>query len=137
MQLCTRALQNVFALLKPAPRLKLARRPSTPKLSKNGSSNHETSRKGSIVLPAEKLKIVVTQPRRVAAISMTKRICFERGLKNFDGEVSYAIRFDDRTSASTNLRYVTDGILVRECISVGFDSSLGSATREVQRGHTR
>lgn len=64
------------------------------------------------------LSIVVTQPRRVAAISMTKRICQERGIEEFAGEVSYAIRFDDRTTEKTKMRYLTDGILVRECISV-------------------
>lgn len=68
----------------------------------------------------DKINIVVTQPRRVATISMTKRICYERGLPEaHGGEVAYAIRFDDRTSDRTKLRYVTDGILVRECISVG------------------
>ena len=65
-----------------------------------------------------KLNIVVTQPRRVAAISMTKRICHERGVVEYTDEVSYAIRFDDRTTDKTRIRYVTDGILVRECISV-------------------
>lgn len=71
----------------------------------------------------EKLKLCVTQPRRVAAISMAKRICFERGRK-LGKEISYAIRFDDRTSKETNLRYVTDGILVRECINVKNFSSI-------------
>jgi HrpA-like RNA helicase len=68
--------------------------------------------------PDERVRIVVTQPRRVAAISMTKRICFERGLPELGGEISYAIRFDDKTTEKTKMRYVTDGILVRECISV-------------------
>ena len=66
---------------------------------------------------SERLCICVTQPRRVAAISMCKRICYERNLDLGD-EVSYAIRFDDRTTKNTTLRYITDGILVRECINV-------------------
>ena len=67
--------------------------------------------------PADKrLKICITQPRRVATVSMAKRLCFERNIP-FGEEVSYAIRFDDRTSDKTNLRYVTDGILVRELIN--------------------
>lgn len=66
----------------------------------------------------KKLNIVITQPRRVATISMAKRIKYERGLPDDDSEVAYAIRFDDRTTSKTSLRYVTDGILVRECISV-------------------
>lgn len=65
----------------------------------------------------KKLRICVTQPRRVAAISMAKRICYERG-KKLGKEISYAIRFDDKTVDDTFLRYVTDGILVRECINV-------------------
>lgn len=67
----------------------------------------------------DRLKICITQPRRVATISMAKRICYERGRK-LGNEVSYAIRFDDRTTDETCLRYVTDGILVRECINVRF-----------------
>ena len=61
------------------------------------------------------MRICVTQPRRVAAISMTKRICYERR-KVLGKEISYAIRFDDRCTEFTQMRYVTDGILVRECI---------------------
>lgn len=61
------------------------------------------------------MRICVTQPRRVATISMAKRICYERR-RILGKEISYAIRFDDRCSEHTKLRYVTDGILVRECI---------------------
>ena len=63
------------------------------------------------------LSIVVTQPRRVAAIAMAQRVCHERSVR-FGEEISYAIRFDDRCTERTKLRYVTDGILVRECLSV-------------------
>ncbi len=65
----------------------------------------------------EKLSIVVTQPRRVAAVSIARRVFEERNVK-FGDEISYAIRFDDRCTDNTKLRYVTDGILVRECLSV-------------------
>ncbi|CAK74068.1 unnamed protein product (macronuclear) [Paramecium tetraurelia] len=61
------------------------------------------------------LKIVVTQPRRMAAISMAKRVAFERN-QNLGIEVGYSIRFDNSTTNTTQLRYVTDGILVRECL---------------------
>jgi len=63
-----------------------------------------------------KLKIVITQPRRMAAISMANRICYERKCALGDN-VGYTIRFDDKTSVNTQLKYVTDGILVRECLS--------------------
>jgi HrpA-like RNA helicase len=66
----------------------------------------------------KRLSIVVTQPRRVATISMAKRINFERGFPADNPEIAYAIRFDDRTTPATMMRYVTDGILVRECINV-------------------
>jgi len=61
------------------------------------------------------MKVVVTQPRRIAAISMAKRICYERKA-NMGEKVGYTIRFDDKTSEKTVLRYVTDGILVRQCL---------------------
>lgn len=61
--------------------------------------------------------MVVTQPRRMAAVAMAKRVCFERGME-FGDEISYCIRFDDHTTENTNLRYVTDGVLVRECLTV-------------------
>ena len=76
------------------------------------------SKLDSHLVDKDKLNIVVTQPRRVATISMMKRICQERGLSESGEEVSYSIRFDDRCTPNTKLRYLTDGILVRECISV-------------------
>lgn len=72
----------------------------------------------------QKLSIVVTQPRRVATTSMAKRIKYERGLKENDPEVSYAIRFDDRTTPQTKLRYLTDGILVKECVTVSYSQTV-------------
>lgn len=65
----------------------------------------------------DRLSIVVTQPRRVAAVAMARRVCQERNIR-FGDEISYAIRFDDKCTDNTKLRYVTDGILVRECLTV-------------------
>lgn len=63
--------------------------------------------------------IVVTQPRRVAAISVANRVAAERGTTVGD-EVGYTVRFDDKcTPGVTRIRYVTDGILAREAISMG------------------
>jgi ATP-dependent RNA helicase DHX8/PRP22 len=45
---------------------------------------------------------------------MARRLCEERRSR-LGGEVGYSIRFEDRTSSQTRIRYVTDGILVREC----------------------
>jgi ATP-dependent RNA helicase DHX8/PRP22 len=48
---------------------------------------------------------------------MAKRICYERGGLVLGEEIGYTIRFDDKCSDKTVLRYMTDGILVRECLS--------------------
>ena len=51
-------------------------------------------------LKNDKINIVVTQPRRMAAIAMSKRLCYERNDKL--GEIiGYTIRFDNRCSAKT------------------------------------
>lgn len=56
--------------------------------------------------------IGVTQPRRVAAVTVAKRVaeecCVELGQR-----VGYSIRFDDRTSSATRIKYMTDGLLLR------------------------
>lgn len=54
-----------------------------------------------------------TQPRRVAAMSVAKRVSDEMGCK-LGAEVGYAIRFEDCTSDKTVIKYMTDGILLRE-----------------------
>uniref|UniRef100_A0A8C7Y6L7 RNA helicase n=1 Tax=Oryzias sinensis TaxID=183150 RepID=A0A8C7Y6L7_9TELE len=56
-----------------------------------------------------------TQPRRVAAMSVAKRVSEEIG-SNLGEEVGYAIRFEDCTSESTMIKYMTDGILLRESL---------------------
>ncbi len=57
-------------------------------------------------------KIVVLQPRRVAARTVAARVAWERGCK-LGEEVGYQIRFDDRTSLGTRICFVTEGILLR------------------------
>jgi ATP-dependent RNA helicase DHX8/PRP22 len=61
-------------------------------------------------------KVVVTQPRRVAAIQMAKRVSQEKRCK-LGEEIGYSIRFEDYSNNNTIIKYVTDGILVRECLS--------------------
>ncbi len=56
--------------------------------------------------------IGVTQPRRVAAVSMAKRVNEELG--SMAGKVSYQIRFESSASEKTAIKYMTDGILIRE-----------------------
>eukprot|EP00039_Didymoeca_costata_P030367 m.29206 g.29206 ORF g.29206 m.29206 type:complete len:1054 (-) comp8076_c0_seq1:74-3235(-) len=54
-----------------------------------------------------------TQPRRVAAMSVAARVAEESGSK-LGNEVGYSIRFEDCTSERTVLKYMTDGMLLRE-----------------------
>ncbi|KAH9303077.1 hypothetical protein KI387_014660, partial [Taxus chinensis] len=58
----------------------------------------------------------VTQPRRVAAVSVSRRVASELGVR-IGEEVGYSIRFEDRTSDRTCIKYLTDGCLLRECLS--------------------
>ncbi|KAK1852526.1 ATP-dependent RNA helicase DHX8 (helicase associated domain-containing protein) [Colletotrichum chrysophilum] len=59
------------------------------------------------------LKVGCTQPRRVAAMSVAARVADEVGVK-VGQEVGYSIRFEDNTSDKTILKYMTDGMLLRE-----------------------
>ena len=62
-------------------------------------------------------RIVITQPRRVAAISIAKRVAQEMGVQ-VGGLVGYQIRFDDVSSFNeTKIKFVTDGILLRELLN--------------------
>ena len=56
-----------------------------------------------------------TQPRRVAAMSVAKRVADEMDTELGD-EVGYSIRFEDCTSDKTLIKYMTDGILLRESL---------------------
>ncbi|PBP16091.1 ATP-dependent RNA helicase DHX8 [Diplocarpon rosae] len=56
-----------------------------------------------------------TQPRRVAAMSVAKRVSEEVGCE-LGQEVGYTIRFEDCTSPSTKIKYMTDGMLQREIL---------------------
>ncbi|KAI0654455.1 P-loop containing nucleoside triphosphate hydrolase protein [Cubamyces menziesii] len=64
---------------------------------------------------ADKGKIGCTQPRRVAAMSVAKRVAEEVGCR-LGQEVGYTIRFEDCTSPETRIKYMTDGMLQRECL---------------------
>lgn len=57
-------------------------------------------------------RIVVLQPRRVAARTVASRVAWERGGK-LGGEVGYQVRFEDHIARDTKLCFVTEGILLR------------------------
>ncbi|KAA1475461.1 P-loop containing nucleoside triphosphate hydrolase protein [Dentipellis sp. KUC8613] len=59
-----------------------------------------------------------TQPRRVAAMSVAKRVSEEMECK-LGSTVGYAIRFEDCTSAETKIKFMTDGVLLRESLNEG------------------
>lgn len=60
--------------------------------------------------------IACTQPRRVAAMSVSERVAEEMDVALGD-EVGYSIRFDDMSSDKTRIKYMTDGMLLREAMS--------------------
>lgn len=61
-------------------------------------------------------KIGCTQPRRVAAMSVAARVSDEMNTK-LGHEVGYSIRFEDCTSEKTIIKYMTDGMLLREFLN--------------------
>jgi pre-mRNA-splicing factor ATP-dependent RNA helicase DHX16 len=61
-------------------------------------------------------KIGCTQPRRVAAMSVAARVAEEVGCR-VGAEVGYSIRFEDCTSDKTKIKYMTDGMLLREFLT--------------------
>ncbi|CAM0142926.1 Salivary acidic proline-rich phosphoprotein 1/2 [Umbelopsis sp. WA50703] len=60
--------------------------------------------------------VAVTQPRRVAATSLAKRVAEEAGT-TLGYKVGYSVRFDDTSSQHTMIKYLTDGMLLRELLS--------------------
>ena len=65
---------------------------------------------------ANGMKVGCTQPRRVAAMSVAARVAEEVGTK-VGYEVGYSIRFEDCTSDKTVIKYMTDGMLLREFLT--------------------
>lgn len=60
--------------------------------------------------------VVCTQPRRVAAMSVAARVAWEMNVR-VGGRVGYSIRFEDCTSEETEIKFVTDGMLLRDFLS--------------------
>ncbi|OQS00448.1 pre-mRNA-splicing factor ATP-dependent RNA helicase [Achlya hypogyna] len=65
----------------------------------------------------ESKRIGITQPRRVATTAVAKRVGEELAASGTSpSTASYTIRFDDQCTAATKIKFMTDGILVRECL---------------------
>ncbi len=64
--------------------------------------------------------IAITQPRRVAAISLARRVAEEMGTPlgsaSPASKVGYSVRFDNSTSPSTRIKFLTEGMLLREML---------------------
>eukprot|EP00752_Nemacystus_decipiens_P012278 g10884.t1 len=97
----------------------------TPAAAANGGgkSRRRFSGQGNVFKKAKAngakgggLLIACTQPRRVAAVTVSKRVAAEVGCE-LGHVVGYTVRFDDRTSKSTRIKYMTDGVLLREAMS--------------------
>jgi ATP-dependent helicase HrpB len=61
-------------------------------------------------------QVVVLQPRRLAARLLAARVAHELGVK-LGEEVGYQIRFENVTSSKTKIRFVTEGVLLRQMIN--------------------
>lgn len=61
---------------------------------------------------APKGRIVMLEPRRIAARATARRIAQERGVR-LGGEVGYQVRFDEQASRETKILVVTEGVLLR------------------------
>jgi HrpA-like RNA helicase len=91
------------------------------------SSNSNGSQSNGHVTRRRRQMIGITQPRRVAAISLAKRVAVEMGVPEPDNTnkqsdpalVGYSVRFDDRTSKQTRVKFMTDGWLLRELLAGG------------------
>ena len=68
-----------------------------------------------LAIPGRKA-VACTQPRRVAAMSIAKRVSEEMDVE-FGQQVGYTIRFEDLTCHDTILKFMTDGMLLREAMS--------------------
>ena len=58
-------------------------------------------------------RIVCTQPRRIACISLSKRVAYET-LNEFGSQVGYQIRFEKSRTQATRIVFVTEGLLLRQ-----------------------
>jgi ATP-dependent helicase HrpB len=99
-------LPQLVASLRRSPNLVLIAPPGAGKTTRVPSALLDHG----LIGPKE--RILMLEPRRLAARLSATRIAEERGAK-LGGEVGYQIRFEDRTSAATRIAIVTEGILTR------------------------
>lgn len=100
-------LAQILKSLKEHPNLVIMAAPGAGKTTRFPAALMDSG-----MLTAPNQKIIMLQPRRIAARAAAARICEERGLQ-LGSEVGYQVRFENRTQASTVLSIVTEGILAR------------------------
>lgn len=85
--------------------------PKKVKISQDDGSKKEVTVGGCIA---------ITQPRRVAAISLARRVAEEMGTplgkSSPASRVGYSVRFDTSTSPNTKVKFLTDGMLLQEML---------------------
>lgn len=74
-------------------------------------------------------RILVAEPRRIAAVSVAERVAHERGENIVGQTVGYQIRLESRVSPRTLLTYCTNGVLLRTLM--GGENSLNSVTHVI------
>ncbi|VDK59107.1 unnamed protein product [Anisakis simplex] len=65
---------------------------------------------------ADGRKIGITEPRRIAVVTLANRVA-EETMCSLGEDVGYVVRFDDMTDERTKIKYMTDGIILRELMS--------------------
>lgn len=84
-----------------------------PQSIKDRSSSKSSPKNGGV--------IAITEPRRVAAISLARRVAEEMGVplgsSSPASTVGYSVRFDSSTSPSTRIKFLTEGMLLQELLS--------------------
>ncbi|XP_022953700.1 ATP-dependent RNA helicase DEAH13 [Cucurbita moschata] len=68
---------------------------------------------GSLQSSHQRGTIGVTQPRRVAVLATAKRVAYELGV-HLGKEVGFQVRYDKKIGGSSSIKFMTDGILLRE-----------------------
>ena len=58
-------------------------------------------------------KIACTQPRRIACISLSKRVSYET-LNEYGSQVAFQVRFEKTKTAATKILFLTEGLLLRQ-----------------------
>ncbi|KAL7422657.1 Salivary acidic proline-rich phosphoprotein 1/2 [Cryptotrichosporon argae] len=73
-------------------------------------------------------RVAITQPRRLPTIALAARVAAEMGAV-LGGEVGYSVRFEDATSRDTRVRFLTEGVMMRELANGSDDDGLNLLLR--------